>query len=75
MDQSDDWLSTLDVARALGMSDEWVRVQIHAARLSARRYNAGGRPTWRIRRADLEAFLADYAMEYRAAQRRKLQAK
>jgi hypothetical protein len=65
-----EWLSTLDVARELGMSDEWVRSEIVEHRLSARKYKTGARATWRVRRADLEIYLTEYTEEYRAAKRR-----
>lgn len=60
----DEWLGTEDAARAIGgVSSRWVRVQIEAGRLRARVLLTGGRPTYRIRRDDLEAFVRVYVID------------
>lgn len=56
----DDWLSTEDAARQVGMTAEWVRKQIGAGRLVAYVWATGSRRTYRIRRADWSTFLAAY---------------
>lgn len=57
------WLSTEDVARETGMSPDWVRRQITAGRLAARVWRVGERPTIRIRRRDLDAFIRRYSVD------------
>ena len=56
----DEWMSTEQVAGELGVTTEWVRRQIAAGRLAARRIQTGDRAFFRIRRSDLETFLAIY---------------
>jgi excisionase family DNA binding protein len=59
----DDWLSTEDAAREIGcVSARWVRRQVELGRLRAR-VLLSGRPTYRIRRSDLDAFLAEFVIE------------
>lgn len=59
----DDWLSTEDVARELGVTARWARRQIEARRLRARVFLTGQRRTYRIRRADLNDFLRRYSRD------------
>jgi excisionase family DNA binding protein len=54
------WLSTEQIAGGLGVTSEWVRRQIIAKRLPARRFQTGDRAFYRVRRDDLEAFLDRY---------------
>jgi excisionase family DNA binding protein len=61
MDPTDRWCGTQEAARLTGMSPEWVRTQIKAGRLKARRFTTGGRTTYRIRLRDLEDFLRRYS--------------
>jgi excisionase family DNA binding protein len=55
-----EWLSTEHVSRELGVTTEWVRRQISAGRLAARRFETGDRAFYRVRRPDLETFLSLY---------------
>jgi excisionase family DNA binding protein len=55
-----EWLSTERVASELGVTTEWVRRQIGAGRLAARRFETGNRAFYRVRRVDVERFLAMY---------------
>jgi excisionase family DNA binding protein len=61
------WLSTEDAARATGMSPDWIRRQIAAGRLPARVWRVGQRPTIRIRRRDLDAFIRGFSVDGRDA--------
>ena len=45
-----------EVARALGMSREWVRRQVQAGRLPATEWHVGRRSTLRYQWRDVEAF-------------------
>lgn len=56
----EEWLSTADVARELGMSAEWVRAQCRAGRLRCVVYRTGRRSTIRISRRALNDFLGRY---------------
>lgn len=55
------WLTTEEAAARVGMTSEWVRRQIAAGRLPATVWRTGSRPTYRLRAADWEAFVARYA--------------
>lgn len=55
--QPEEWLSTTDVARELGMSAKWVRTQRRAGRLCCAVYRTARRSTFRISRRALVAFL------------------
>jgi excisionase family DNA binding protein len=55
------WLRTEQVAAELGVTSEWVRRQIAAGRLAARRFQTGDRAFYRIRRSDLEKFVSIYS--------------
>ena len=57
MTDGKEWLGTEDAARELGMTPDWVRIQIKAGRLKARTWKTGRRPTIRIRRNDLDEFV------------------
>lgn len=57
MTDGNEWLSTEDAARELGMTADWIRDQIGAGRLKARTWLTGRRSTIRIRRVDLEQFI------------------
>ena len=58
------WLSTEDAARLIGgVTSRWIRTQIEAGRLRSRMLATGDRTTYRIRRDDLEAFVAAYILE------------
>jgi excisionase family DNA binding protein len=57
-----EWLSTEDVARMIGMSTEFVRQQIEAGRLPATKFLTGQRATYRIRASDLEEFLRHFTL-------------
>lgn len=54
----DEWLSTAEAATASGYSAWWIRRLIASGELKAHRRAGGGKPHWRIRRSDLNAFLA-----------------
>jgi len=56
------WLSPGEAAQVLGygLSPRFVRRQIELGRLRAVAFDAGGRRTLRIDRADLEAFRIEY---------------
>ena len=56
MRQGDDWLGTEEVARALGMSRDWVRRQARAGLLPATEWVIGGRTTLRYQWRDVETF-------------------
>jgi hypothetical protein len=58
-----EWLSTEEVAREIGMTPQWVRRQIDAARLSARVFEVGERRTIRVSREQLEAFLVRFSFD------------
>ena len=51
----DEWLTVHDVVRLLGVHEDTVRRWLRAGRLKGR--NFGGKAGYRIRRADLDAFL------------------
>jgi excisionase family DNA binding protein len=68
--KSDEWLSTQRIADELGVTSEWVRRQILAGRLQARRFDTGDRSFYRIRRADLETFLDRYTQALGGRERR-----
>jgi excisionase family DNA binding protein len=58
------WLSTEDAARLIGgVTSRWIRRQIEAGRIRSRMLATGARVTYRIRRDDLEAFVAAYILE------------
>lgn len=62
--KSDHWLSTDDVARAIGgVSQRWVRKQIEGGRLRARVFLTGDRATYKIRATDLSVFLSAYVLD------------
>jgi excisionase family DNA binding protein len=65
MSTRDRYLGTEEVSQQLGMSPEWVRRQVQAGRLGARVFTIGGRPTYRITQAAIDAFLARYSIEAR----------
>jgi Helix-turn-helix domain len=66
MDNKERWLSSEDAARFIGgVSSRWIRVQIDAGRLPARALMTGQRPTYRIRLADLQAFMRTYIRDTR----------
>jgi excisionase family DNA binding protein len=58
-----EWLSTEEIAIELGVSARWVRRQIQTGRLRARVYLTGERPTYRVRRAQLNEFLDRFSRE------------
>lgn len=55
------WLSTEEIARLVGMTPEWVRLQVVAGRLPARVFATGRRVTYRISETDLLLFLARWS--------------
>jgi hypothetical protein len=60
----DIWYSTEDVARLIGgVSSRWVRIQIEEGRLRARVLLTGRRATYRIRDADLTAFVKTHVLD------------
>jgi excisionase family DNA binding protein len=59
----DEWLSTEQIARELGVTARWVRRQIEVQRLRARVFLTGGRHTYRIRRTHLDEFLRRYSRD------------
>ncbi len=59
----DEWLSTEQVAREIGMSAVWVRKQIEFGRMRAVSFETGRRSTFRIRRSWVAEFLATYCRE------------
>jgi hypothetical protein len=60
----DEWLSTEGAAQEIGgVTARWVRLQIEADRLRARVLLTGRRPTYRVRRRDLDRFLARYVLD------------
>jgi excisionase family DNA binding protein len=58
-----EWVTTGAAAEALGVTAETVRRYIRTGRLRAQVIGGGERPTFRIRRTDLEAFLSTYARD------------
>jgi hypothetical protein len=56
-DENQNWLSTEQVARRVGMTPEWVRRQIVAGRLSARVFRTGDRATYRIAERAFREFM------------------
>lgn len=58
-----EWMSTEDVAREIGMTPQWVRRQINDGRLSARVFEVGERRTFRVSREQLEAFLERFSFD------------
>ena len=54
------WLSTLDCARSLGVSDWWVREQIDLGRLKATAIQVGRRKVYKILESDWTEFCARY---------------
>lgn len=62
--KSDHWLSTDDVARAIGgVSQRWVRKQIEGGRLRARVFLTGDRATYKVTTVDLAAFMTTYVLD------------
>ena len=59
---TENWMSTEQVARQVGMTPEWVRRQIVAGRLRARVFHTGDRPTYRIREADFHRFMRQWSV-------------
>ena len=60
----DDWLTTETAAAEIGgVTPRWVRLQIECGRLRARVLLTGNRPTYRIRRSDLDAFLDRFVVD------------
>jgi hypothetical protein len=58
------WYSSEDAARLIGgVSPRWIRVQVEQGRLKARVLLTGKRGTYRIRGADLAAFMATYIVD------------
>lgn len=54
---TDEWMTTADVARALGYTQAWVRSQILSGRLPAQQHIGDNRRSYRIRRADYLLFV------------------
>lgn len=52
------WFSTAEVAAAIGMSPSFVRDRIERGELPARAWISGRRVVYRVRRVDLEAWIA-----------------
>lgn len=64
MSPAAEWLSTEEAANEIGcVSSRWVRTQIEVHRLPARAITVGRRVTYRIRRRDLDAFVAQYVRD------------
>ena len=62
--QGDDWLSSETASRQIGgVTPRWIRMQIEAGRLRARVLLTGRRVTYRIRRDDLDEFLAAFVVD------------
>ena len=61
MHRDDDWLGTEEVARELGMSQNWVRRQVREGRLPAWEWAVAGRMTLRYQWRDVEEFRRRYA--------------
>lgn len=62
--KSDQWLSTDDVARAIGdVSPRWVRKQIESGRLRARVFLTGDRVTYKVSTVDFAAFMSTYVLD------------
>jgi hypothetical protein len=55
---SDRWLSTTDCARAIGVSNWWIRDRIESGALPALVVHAGRRRVYRIRSSDWARFVA-----------------
>jgi excisionase family DNA binding protein len=66
------WLSPREAAKELGygLSERFVRRQIELGRLPAVAFDAGGRRTLRIDRADLETFRREFIRDGREIPRR-----
>jgi excisionase family DNA binding protein len=58
-----EWLSTEEAAAEIGVTPQSVRRYIAAGKLKARALVIGQRATYRIRAADLQAFLDAYTMD------------
>lgn len=58
-----EWMSTEEVAREIGMTPQWVRRQINDGRLSARVFEVGERRTFRVSREQLETFLLRFSFD------------
>jgi hypothetical protein len=54
------WLSTLDCARSIGVSDWWIRERIEAGLLPALAIQTGRRKIYRVRESDWAVFRARY---------------
>jgi hypothetical protein len=65
MSKPEQWLSTEELAREIGMSPDWVRRQVAAGRLAARVWDVGKRSTIRIRRRDADDFIRRFSRERR----------
>lgn len=63
MDLRDRWMHTSEVAEELGVSVDTVRRLIGARRLRARVLLISGRPTFRVRRSDFEAFFSAHVRD------------
>jgi hypothetical protein len=61
MHRDDDWLGTEEVARELGMSQNWVRRQVREGRLPEWQWAVAGRKTLRYQWCDVEDFRRRYA--------------
>ncbi len=59
----DRWLTTGQVAELLGVSRSTVTRWIRDGRLAATAIHVGARPTYRVREADLRAFVRRYVRE------------
>lgn len=58
-----EYLTTANVAAAIGVSRQTVDRWIREGRLPARRIQVGERATYRIRRSDLTAFVRRYVSD------------
>lgn len=59
----EEWLSTEEVADEIGVTPQSVRRYIGSGKLHARVLLTGARPTYRIRRHDLDAFLTRFTRD------------
>jgi excisionase family DNA binding protein len=61
----DDWMGTEEAARMIGCTSRTVRRYLEAGQLRGRKIVAGQRPTYRIRRAAVTAFIQRYVIDAR----------
>jgi excisionase family DNA binding protein len=61
----DDWIGTEEAARMIGCTSRTVRRYLDAGQLAGRKLVAGQRPTYRVRRSAVVAFMRRYVLDTR----------